>query len=206
MSIHRALAELKTYDSRIKKAIQQEFVLNNKKSNDKIKGKTIDEYKNIIKGNFDSYYPLVENQKRIKAAVVLSNGSTKVTIAGVEYTVAEAIERKAKIKHDVMFLHNLKTQLNEQSKEVELENGLLPEKLEKYLQAVLGDKDKRTVDEIAAHTKVFEERNGYELIDPCDISKHIEELEEKVRNFQTEVDYILSESNATTFIEIEYTD
>ena len=206
MSIHRALSELKTYDARIKKASEGTFVMSNKRSNDKILGKTIEEHRNAIKGNFDSYYPLVENQKRIKAAIVISNANTKVTIAGVSYTVAEAIERKVKIKHDAMFLHNLKSQLNEHNRKVEQENALLPDKLEKYLQAVLGDKDKRTVEDIAAHTKVFEDRNTYELIDPCDISKHIDELEEKIRAFQTEVDYTLSESNATTLIEVDFVD
>jgi hypothetical protein len=204
MSIHRALSELKTYDARIKKAAEATFILSNKRSNDKIQGKTIEEHKNIIKGNYASYYALVENQKRIKAAIVLSNAATKVKIAGNEYTVAEAIERKVKIKHDIMFLHNLKSEFFESNKKVEKENALLPDKLEKYLQAVLGDKDKRTVEDIAAHTKVFEEKNTFELIDPCDISNHINTLEENIRSFQTEVDYTLSESNATTFVEVMF--
>jgi hypothetical protein len=45
MSIHRALAELKTYDERIRRSMEMDFVIANKRSNDKIKGKTIDEVK-----------------------------------------------------------------------------------------------------------------------------------------------------------------
>jgi predicted ATP-grasp superfamily ATP-dependent carboligase len=206
MSIHRALAELKSYDDRITRSTEQNFVIANKKSNDKIAGKTIEECKQQIKGGFASYYALTENQRRIKAAVVLSNAITKVKIGGIEYTVAEAIERKAKLHHDESFLMKLKQQFNTQNKKVEDENATLPEKLESYFQSILGEKDKRTVEDISAHTKAFEDRNKYELIDPSDIAKQIEKLEESITGFKTEVDYVLSESNATTFIDVEFVD
>lgn len=206
MSIHRALSELKTYDDRIDRAARGIFVIANKKSNDKIHGKSIDEFKNDAKGKLASYYALAENQRRIKAAVVLSNASVKVKIAGTEYTVAEAIERKAKIYHDEELLKTLQDQFTHQNAKVENENSQLPQKLESYLQSILGDKDKRTVEDIALHTKAFEDRNKYELIDPCNISKQIEELDSRIISFKNEVDYILSESNATTFIDVDLID
>jgi predicted ATP-grasp superfamily ATP-dependent carboligase len=206
MSIHRALAELKSYDDRIARSMEQKFVIANKKSNDKIEGKSIEECKQQIKGGFASYYALTENQRRIKAAVVLSNADTKVKIGGTEYTVAEAIERKAKLYHDEAFVKKLKEQFNWANKKVEAENATLPTKLETFLQSILGEKDKRTVEDIAAHTKAFEDRNKYDLIDPSDVAKQIEKLEESISGFKTEVDYVLSESNATTFIEIEFVD
>jgi len=177
MSIHRALAELKTYDDRIMRVRLQDFVIANKKSNDKIKGKTIDEVERKIKGGFASFYALTENQRRIKAAVVLSNAATMVKIAGVDYTVAEAIERKAKLHHFEDFLLALRRQFNAQNDIVERENDLLQDKLESYLQAILGDKDKRTPADIEMHTKAFEDRNKYVLIDPADIAKQIEQIE-----------------------------
>ncbi len=206
MTIHRALSELKTYDDRIRRAMQADFVQSNKKSNDKIKGKTIKEVEQQIQGAFQSYEALAENQRRIKAAVVLSNASTIVTIGGKKYSVAEAIERKAKIRLDEEFLLVLKAQFKKHDDIVERENSQLPDKLEKYLQSILGDKDKRSADDIASHTKAFDDRNKYELIDPCDIAKKISEYEQKIMNFKTEVDYALSESNATTIIEVELAD
>jgi len=206
MSIHRALAELKTYDDRISRAMRADFIIANKRSNDKIKGKSISEVVQQIKGSFASYFALTENQRRIKAAVVLSNANTKVMISGIEYTVAEAIERKAKLHHDETFLKVLKNQFLTQNEKVEDENEKLLQKLESYLQSILGDKEKRTVDEIAAHTKAFEDRNKFELIDPSDIAKQIEQLDQTIMSFKTVVDYVLSESNATTFIEVDFVD
>ena len=206
MSVHRALAELKTYEDRIQKAMQASFVVANQKNNDKIQGKTIDEINSIIQGNFDSYFALVENQRRIKAAVVASNAVTKVKIAGEEYTVAEAIERKAKLKYDEKFLLTLKAQFTEQNNRVDRANNELPAKLETYLQQILGPKDKRTADEITQHTELYEKKYKWELVDPCDIMNKIKELEERILTFKTEVDYVLSDSNALTQIEVEYTD
>jgi hypothetical protein len=207
MSVHRALTELKTYDYRIARAMEQDFVIANKRSNDTIQGNTIEEYKQKIKGGLASYHALTENQRRIKAAVVLSNANTAVKIAGIEYTVAEAIERKAKLHHDETFLRVLKTQLNTKNKTVEDKNAqLLSTGLESYLLSILGPKYKRTVDEIAAHTKAFEDRNKYELIDPCDIAQQIEKLEKSIVDFKTTVDYTLSECNATTFVEVDFVD
>ena len=208
MSIHRALSELKTYSDRIKRATQGMFVIANKKSNDKIQGKTIDEVTSAIQGNFDSCNALIENKRRIKSAVILSNANTKVTIGGTEYCVAEAIDRKGHLPDEENLLHAWKVQFIQQNEKVEKENAELQNKLEKYLQPFFGDKDKRTItpEEIAAHTQMFEDRNKYELIDPCDIATKIKEKEQEIIRFKTEVDYALSESNATTFIEIELVD
>lgn len=206
MSVHRALAELKTYDDRIAKTMQATFVVANQRNNDKIQGKTIAEVESRIQGNFDSYFALVENQRRIKVAIVKSNAVTKVTIDGKEYTVAEAIERKAKVKNDESFLRTLKAQFTDQNGKVDRANSELPAKLETYLHQILGPKDKRTADEIAQHTELYEKKYKWELVDPCDIMNKIKELEERILTFKTEVDYVLSESNALTKIEVEFTD
>ena len=65
MSIHRALAEIKTYNKRIASAVEQTFIIANKKSNEKIEGMTIEEYKSKIQSNIDSAKALIENRKRM---------------------------------------------------------------------------------------------------------------------------------------------
>lgn len=95
MTIHKALCELKTLDSRIKKAIEGSvFVFANKHSNAKVPGKTISAYSDEVKSAYQSACDLVARRDAIKRAVTLSNATTKVTIGGQEYTIAEAIEMK----------------------------------------------------------------------------------------------------------------
>lgn len=95
MTIHKALCELKTLDSRIKKAIEGSvFVFANKHSNAKVSGKTISAYSDEVKSAYQSACDLIARRDAIKRAVTLSNATTKVTIGGQEYTIAEAIEMK----------------------------------------------------------------------------------------------------------------
>ena len=51
---------------------------------------------------------------------------------------------------------------------------------------------------------MFEERNMYVLLNPNKIGQFLEEMDKEIRDFETEVDFKLSESNATTLIEVEY--
>ena len=93
LTVHRALAELKTIDSRITKAINtSKFVIANKHSNEKIDGKPISEVRENMKSAYQKVTDLIARRNAIKRAVVLSNANTNVVVNGVTYTVAEAID------------------------------------------------------------------------------------------------------------------
>jgi len=206
MSIHRALSELKTYADKIEKSRQYTFVAAKRVQDDKISGIAVEEVKNGIIGNYASATALLENYRRIKSAIVQSNAKTIVKIGGKEYTVAEAIERKASIHHSEKLLQALKYAWTRATQAVDTENAKAAEGLERYLQSILGEKDKRTPEDIEAHTKAYDKRTKWEVLDPCGISKKIETLEKEISDFKTEVDYVLSESNSTTFVEIDFVD
>lgn len=201
MTIHRALTELKTLDARIHNAIDDGiFITANKRSNTKINGKTVEEHKSIIQGYYDKVTDLIERRNKIKSAIVDSNAKTYVDVAGSKMTVAQAIERKTSIQYEEIFLDRLKASYAQAVARVNRENEALPHKLETYLQSVLGNKDTAKKEDIEYHTKSFMERNEYELIDPVSLKEKIDKLEEEIYNFKAEVDAVLSESNATTFI------
>jgi len=204
MSVHRGLSELKLYANKIASLNSGTFVLANKQSNKTIGGKSIEDVNNLIKGNFDSMVALIENRKRIKDAIVKSNAATNVTIAGKIMTVAEAIERKASIEFERNFLRILQDQFSQQNNIVEQQNLQLPTKLESFLQATLGEK--RDVATVKDLTKTFEDNNKYVLIDPNHIQDYIQALDKSINEFASQVDYTLSESNATTFFDVELVD
>jgi len=194
------------YDGKITRSLQLPFVLANKKSNKVINGVSITDVKAKIKGNFKSTISLIENRKRIKDAVVKSNAETKVKIGSKEYTVAEAIERKSSLGYDREFLSTLKQQFHSATTKVDGENASLSGKLETYLSSVLGDKTSRNSEDVANYTKGFMDNNEYELIDPGNVSEYIKKLEEEIEEFSSQVDYVLSESNSTTFINVDLVD
>lgn len=103
-------------------------------------------------------------------------------------------------------LQQLKSQYNSAVQVADQNNNNLNEKLENYLKTALGDKEKRDAENVKALTKVFNDANEYEILDPNNLKDYIDVLERLTMEFKTEVDYKLSESNATTFIEVDLVD
>lgn len=208
MTVHKALAELKLLDSRIEKAIAEGvYCVANKNSNDKIGGVPLDDYIKIMQGGYDKATDLINRRKAIKRAVVLSNAVTKVSVAGDEYTVAEAIEMKNHgVEFDKLLMNTMNTQYRNAQMQIKQENGKdLEQRAEQYVTAIYGQKEGKTntadIEKVKAD---FLKSNQYELVDPLHVLDKIEDLEKKINDFMAEVDSTLSVSDALTEITIEY--
>ena len=211
MTAHQALAELKVIDDRIMKAISSGvYVTANKHSNDKINGVTVATFKENMKSAHQKASDLIARRNAIKRALVLSNATTKVTIGGEEYTVAEAIEMKNHgMEFKRIFMETMNVQFNRAKNEIWKNSGeMLEEKAEKYIlafiQAQPKDSKMTANDETVKNLrKDYIERNTYDLIDPLGIEKRIAVMQEEIDKFNVEIDAALSVSNATTVIEFE---
>ena len=207
MTVHKALAELKTLDDRINTAIGESvFVRANRHNNTKIFGKTIEEFKADSAASLMSATALINRRNAMKRAVVLSNAVTKVEIGGVEYTVAEAIEMNNHGMENLVELRNcLREQYSSVKRMVESENGdKLVKACENYIQATFGTKEKINNPDIEMAQKVYMTNNTYDIVTGLDIEKVIKELTDRIDAFKAEVDSALSVSNALTVIEFDY--
>lgn len=206
MTITRGLAELKLLDKRImRKIFDSNFLIANKKSNKKLNGNmTKEEFVQNSKSSYESISDLIERRKKIKSAIVDSNAKTKVTIAGKEMTVAEAIERKDSIQYEKELLDRMEYQYKNTLAEVNRQNEKVQQNLDNLLNTSFGKegKQKATENEIEIIAKPYLQQNEYEVIDPLNIYNKIEELKEDIEQFELEVDFTLSESNTITKIEI----
>lgn len=212
MTIHKALAELKTMDDRITKAIRNTtYVMAVKHSAEKINGVKINDFKDNMKSGYQKVEDLMARREAMKRAVVLSNATTKVKVGDKEMTVAEAIEMK---NHGMEFRSMLLRQINSayisaQNELTRNSGDILEKNAEQYVLSVIAaqPKDsKMSVDSEAMKTlrKTYIENNTYDLIDPMNIAKIIEDLDAKINEFNAEVDAALSVSNALTVIEFSY--
>lgn len=212
MTVHKALAELKTMDARIEKAIRENtYVLAVKHSAEKINGMTVKNFREKMESGYKKATDLIARRDAMKRAVVLSNATTKVQVGDHEYTVAEAIEMK---NHGMEFRSALLRYIN--SAYVTAQNELnrnsgetLEKKAEKYVLDVIAaqPKDsKMSVDSEAmkALRKTYIDNNTYDLIDPLGVVEKMETLDAEINEFNAEVDAALSVSNALTVIEFEY--
>jgi hypothetical protein len=208
MTIHKALAELKIIGDRIDKAISQgTYCRANKHSNEKINGVSLGEFKDQIQGSWDKVSDLIKRRNAIKRATVLSNAVTKVKVGEQEMTVAEAIEMK---NSGIIYKKTLMDTMNHQYVKaiqvIDKENGeTLAQKAENYVIGLYGSKEGKTnIDEIEKTRKEFVTNNTFELVDPIKIKEKIDELENEISSFESEIDACLSVSNATNEITVEY--
>lgn len=207
MTVHRALAELKTMDARIDKAIQgASYVTANKHSNQKISGVSIQEFCDIAKSSWQSAKDLIARRNAIKRAVVLSNAQTNVVIGDKTYTVAEAIEMK---NQGIEYLRDMLNKLNSDyvnaKRTAERYNGdVLERRTDDYIATMFGSDSKVSSEEINKARADFIASQTYELIDPIKATDCMRALEEEINDFWVNVDAALSVSNATTQIEISY--
>lgn len=207
MTVHKALAELKTLDDRINsEIIGSVFVRANRHNNTKIFGKTIPDFMADTESSYQSVKALINRRNAMKRAVVLSNAVTKVEIGGVEYTVAEAIEMNNHGMENLVDLRNcLREQYSSVKRMVESENGdKLVKACENYIQATFGTKEKVNNPDIEMAQKVYMTNNTYDIVTGFDIEKVIKELTDRIDAFKAEVDSALSVSNALTVIEFDY--
>lgn len=212
MTVHKALSELKVIDSRIYNAIESGvYVVANKHSNEKINGVTVNEFKDRMKSSYQKVTDLINRRNAIKRAVVLSNAVTKVKVGDEEYTVAEAIEMKNHgMEFKRVFLNTISRQNTTAQNDIYRNSGEAIEKrAEQYILSVIQAQPKESKmsvdsDAMKALRKTYIENNTFDLIDPLNVNKLIEEFTNEVDEFNTEIDAALSVSNALTVIEIEY--
>ena len=208
MNIHQALVELKTLDKRIEATVKEgEWVTANKHSNGKIGGVDLREYMENIKSRHQKVTSLIARAETIKRAVVNSNAVTKVTIAGKEYTVAEAIEMK---NHGIERLRTLVNRMtydyNNAKFAADRANGEeLQRRADDYIKTMIGNTDvKGMTEEVKRMREEFIKAQTVELVDPIGVLKQIELLNEQITSFEVNVDAALSVSNALTTIAITY--
>jgi hypothetical protein len=206
MSIHRGLSELKMLDKRIERSIKEsKFVGSKKKSAENVDNTTASKDKFIenIKKEYQSIQSLIKRRTEIKRLIVLSNAKTVVVAGDKEYTVAEAIENKKIIENKKELLKQLKAQLNTNMVQVSKKNEEVESRLDEQIQIMLGsDKQSKTAG-LEGFINQYKEQNEWELVDGLEISKEINKLENEIEEFENNIDFVLSESNAITFIEVE---
>ncbi len=200
MSVTQALPELKLLEKRINKVMETIEtwckVSHNGAPVDK------DKHKKETEAQLQSFNDLTKRRDAIKRAIILSNAVTKVKIGSWEGTVAEAIEYKSSIRIKREFLESMKSSLQAKRDEFERMKGQVDGRLERLLQSELGKDVKTNPETITALTNSFRENNKVELVDPLDLATKVVSLEDELDAFETNVDWVLSESNGKTIIEV----
>lgn len=201
MSITKALRELKTLDSRILKKINEATFVTAVKSKETIRGyKTKEDFEKAAGSSLQSIQELMENRKKIKKAIVESNASTIVEVAGKPMTVADAIERKNFIEVEKNLLRKMFSDFSQSQIKMDTENNRAQTRLDNQLTGLLSKEANPDVSELEGFKKLFWSTEETMLIDPIDSQTTALELEKDIETFENEVDVALQEINARTNI------
>ena len=203
ISITRALSEIKLLDSKIESAIQkfEPVTYVEGKSKTTSTGITVELFNEKAKSSYQSITDLIERRNLIKSRVIQSNAVTKVSIDNKEYTVAEAIERKNSINNELNLLNKLKQSYVNNKNKVEIGNSKVRANIDKQLELLAGS-DKNKTEGIDALVKLTLENQQFNLVDELKSEELIDKLSNSIYEFQANVDFTLSESNALTTIEV----
>lgn len=204
MTIHRALSELKLIDSKIEKQINEIVP-----SGIYQKGKLINNYvkeedfSTSAKSKFDSVNDLIARKNAIKSAIVEANGVTKVKVSEKEMTIADAINFKAAIKFKKKLIETLKARQQQAVAQLNQQNTIVEQNVQRILEATFGKENvKAGKDDVESVRKPYMDANEFHLFDPLKVAEKVEAIEKEVGDFEMEVDAVLSEINAVTFIEV----
>lgn len=204
MTIHRALSELKLIDSKIEKQINEIVP-----SGIYQKGKLINNYvkeedfSTSAKSKFDSVNDLIARKNAIKSAIVEANGVTKVKVSEKEMTIADAINFKAVVKFKKKLIETLKARQQQAVAQLNQQNTVVEQNVQRILEATFGKENvKAGKEDVESVRKPYMDANEFHLFDPLKVAEKVEAMEKEVGDFEMEVDAVLSEINAVTFIEL----
>lgn len=204
MTIHRALSELKLIDAKIEKQITEIVPVGIYQKGKLISGYMMEaEFSAAAQSRFDSVNALILRKTAIKSAIVQANGVTKVTVAGKQMTIADAINFKAVVKFQKALVEKLKSGHRAALAELNKHNANVELNVQKILEVTFGkDNVKADPKDMEAVRKPYIEANEFHLFDPIKVAQTVEKMEKDISEFEAEVDAVLSEINAVTIIEI----
>lgn len=195
MSITRALAELKTLQKRIDKLTNAVFITT------VIPGRGSPSSEEEMRSNWDSVNALIDRYRNIKFAILHSNSVTKVKVGTRTYSVAEAIAMKDNIKQSQNLIDSVRRQMLVVSNTVDHHNDQIQSKLDSLMEINFKER-KTSEDDMRTIKEAYLKNNEIKVVDPLKLQTKVSDLETEIEEFLTNVDFCLSESNATTTITV----
>lgn len=205
MSIQRGLSELKLLTKRINNAMQGSKLVSVRVGEKPVVGYKDDEdFSTQAKSKLESITDLIKRRDAIKGAIVVANATTPLRVGSETMTIATAIERKDSIQHLIDLLNLLKNQYVSQLADYQRKEDNYKANLDRHLETLYGKEGKAKGLENLDALKPFRDLNEPHLVDPLNLKKVIDELQEQIDVFQSECDFALSEQNVKTEITVKY--
>ena len=172
---------------------------------------TEEDFKKEAESSYQQIMDLIERFQRIDAAIVASNAATIVHTSFGDYTVAGAISLRSRMRGSGSYedeadleqslYYKMKNELDKCLLSIENKNRQLETTAESMRLSILGKDSKTKDDKPLEVVNTYVKENTTELVDPLEVRKKVEEMQENRAKMLAELDTRIKVSNATTFIE-----
>lgn len=198
----------------VDKISKANFVDNIKPNEDKVYLKRIskDEFTKEAESAYQQIMDLIDRFQKIDAAIVDSNAKAEIVTSYGKFTVAGAISLRNRLRgggsydgdadFEGKLQERLKLEYDQRISLCDLRNSQLQKTADEMRLSILGRDAKNKDDKPLSVVDAYVKENTTELVDPLDVKKKLEALEEKRNKLLTELDTQIKVSNATTFIEV----
>ncbi len=196
------------------KIAKASFVDTIKPNEDKVYGKRIakEEYAREAEAAYQQIVDLIDRYQKIDAAIVDSNAKTEITTSYGTFTVAGAISLRSRLKgqgaynghadFESKLQKKMASEYAERVRFCDMKNSDLQSTAEEMRLSILGRDAKTKDDKPLSVVEAYVKENTTELVDPLDVKRKLEALDEKRDTLLTELDTQIKVSNATTFVEV----
>lgn len=202
MTITRALVELKKLSTEIENLtpkVQAFIAVGDQK---KVPNTTVEKAKAEVQAQSDRVTSRILRFSQIQNAIHQSNAKTEVEVGGKKMTVLEAINLKKVGAFKQSQLNSLTRIRDHALVDQARRTTQMEDEITLMAQTLAGSGNKISDEQLATARKSVEANKKPEIVSLEEMNKTIETLTKEVSDILNELDFVLSESNAVTKIEI----
>lgn len=205
ISLTRVLSEIKFLEHRIQKAIKSGsyITFSDKRGNVFGTNTNTDEAVKEIQSSYDTVIDLISRRQLLKKVLNEKNACTNVTIGSETMTISETIDRKNTILQKGQFLSAMKRAYMQTEDTIQRLEDQITQKIDQnFMQLSQSKSVNRNTDEYKSIEKMIREKESFNIVDPLKLKNKIDALEKEIDEFDMNVDFALSEINASTFVDV----
>lgn len=201
ISLTRVLSEIKTLSEDLGTAPVIAAVSTNKTNRVISENCSLEQFKGISQSRYDAWVAKAERLITLKTARNKANVEATVTVNGKAMSLDQAIAKKALLSVQKAALSNFKQQMSIAQQAVAKADNDVQTSVDKAVSAAVTS-NALTEEQANVFKKMYEQSLGKQVAVGDNIKKALENLEEYINSFTAEIDYVLSEANANTYVEV----
>lgn len=202
MSLHRVIAEIKNLEAKLGTIGTSNFVVSLVDGKSDVQAAAIADATRESQKEFDKHVSAFKNLASLKSARNLANSIVKVTIDGKEMTIDQALSMKASIPHREMLLAHLQAQFQRAQARVDQVAAQIDVKINQQIAAMSAGSKQVSAEALKVIRDGVEKDQKLVVVHAAGLKDTIEKMKGEIERFNVEVDYVLSEANATNTVKV----